>query len=29
VLDENQRVVGAFHEGGWTRAADLILSRLK
>ena len=29
VLDGNSRVLGAFHDGGWTRAADLILSKLK
>jgi hypothetical protein len=29
VLDQNQKVLGAFHDGGWMRATELILSHLK
>ena len=29
VLDRNQKVLGAFHDGGWMRATELILSELK
>ncbi len=29
VLDDRHRVLGAFNEGGWTKAAELILSKAK